>query len=167
MVPQAPFADLLAANASAAVWCAEVNAAIHAEICAVPVERLETERGLLALLPSLRPEFGAKPTTGKVDKLSCIRFASGRYWVPNTLIGKTVAVLVDQRRLRVIEPLTGELFAEHTLLAPGETSIVHEHYGGPRPDKPRRATRPRTRAEKAFLGLGPVAEAFLTGAAAA
>jgi len=128
---------------------------------------LETERGLLAVLPSLRPEFGAKPTTGKVDKLSCIRFASGRYWVPNTLIGKTVAVLVDQRRLRVIEPLTGELFAEHTLLAPGETSIVHEHYGGPRPDKPRRATRPRTRAEKAFLGLGPVAEAFLTGAAAA
>jgi len=57
MVPQAPFADLLAANASAAVWCAEVNAAIHSEICAVPVERLETERGLLAVLPSLRPEL--------------------------------------------------------------------------------------------------------------
>ena len=45
--------------------------------------------------------------------------------------------------------------------------IVDDHYGGPRPDRPRRAARPRTQAEKAFLGLGPVAEAFLTGAAAA
>lgn len=47
------------------------------------------------------------------------------------------------------------------------TSIVDDHYGGPRPDKPHRAARPRTAAEKAFLGMGPVAEAFLTGAAAA
>ncbi len=171
MVPQAPLTDLVGdlsrANEAAAAWCAEVNAATHSEICAIPAGRLETERGLLAPLPSLRPEFGAKPTTRKVDKLSCIRFASGRYSVPNTLIGKTVTVLVDDRTLRVIEPVTGEVFAEHTLVAPGETSIVDDHYGGPRPDKPRRAARPRTKAEKAFLDLGPVAEAFLTGAAAA
>ena len=38
---------------------------------------------------------------------------------------------------------------------------------GPRPDKPRRAPRPRTAQEKQFLALGEVAEAFLTGAAAA
>lgn len=126
-----------------------------------------SERELLAPLPSLRPEFGAKPTTRKVDKLSCIRFASGRYSVPNRLIGKTVTVLVDQRTLRVIEPVTGEIHADHTLVGPGETSIVDDHYGGPRPDRPRRAARPRTQAEKAFLALGPVAEAFLTGAAAA
>ncbi len=113
------------------------------------------------------PEFGARPTTRKVDNLSCIRFASGRYSVPNRLIGRTGTVLVDDRTLRVVEPVTGEVFAEHTLIAPGETSIVHDHYGGSRPDKPRRAARPRTAAEKAFLGLGPVAEAFLTGAAAA
>ena len=87
--------------------------------------------------------------------------------MPNRLIGSAVTVLVDDRTLRVIEPLTGEVFAEHTLVAPGETSIVDDHYGGPRPDKPRRAARPRTATEKAFLGLGPVAEAFLTGAAAA
>ena len=35
------------------------------------------------------------------------------------------------------------------------------------PTQPRRAARPRTQAEKEFLALGPVAEAFLTGAAAA
>ncbi len=167
MVPQAPFNDVASANEAAAAWCVEVNANLHSEICAVPDQRLETERGLLAALPSLRPEFGARPTTRKVDKLSCIRFGSGRYSVPNRLIGRTVTVLVDDRTLRVVEPVTGEVFAEHTLVAPGETSIVDDHYGGPRPDKPRRAARPRTAAEKAFLGLGPVAEAFLTGAAAA
>ena len=32
---------------------------------------------------------------------------------------------------------------------------------------PRRAVRPKTAAEKAFCALGPVAEAFITGAAAA
>jgi hypothetical protein len=167
MVPHAGFTDLAAANGAAAVWCTEVNAGVHSEICAIPVERLETERGLLAPLPSLRAEFGAKPTTRKVDKLSCVRFASGRYSVPVRLIGRTVTVLVDAQGLRVIEPVTGEILAEHALVAPGETSIVDDHYGGPRPDTPRRAARPRTQAEKAFLGLGPVAEAFLTGAAAA
>lgn len=167
MVPQAPFADLGAANTAAAVWCTEVNAATHSEICAVPADRWATERTLLGALPSLRPEFGAKPTTRKVDKLSCIRFASGRYSVPNKLIAKTVTVLVDDRTLRIIEPVTGEVHAEHTLVAPGETSIADARYGGPRPDRPRRAARARTPAEKAFLALGPVAETFLTGAAAA
>ena len=51
--------------------------------------------------------------------------------------------------------------AEHALVAPGETSILDEHYGGPRPDRPRRAVRPRTATEKQFLALGPAAEAFL------
>jgi transposase len=162
-----PGSDLARVNAAAAVWCAEVNAAVHSEICAVPNQRLETERELLGPLPSLRPEIGPKPTTRKVDKLSCIRFASARYSVPNRLIGRTVTVLVDDRMLRVIEPLTGEVLAEHALVPPGETSITDDHYGGPRPDTPRRAARPRTAQEKAFLGLGPVAETFLTGAAAA
>ena len=44
MVPQAPFGDLAAANAAAAAWCAEVNGAVRSEICAVPAERLVTER---------------------------------------------------------------------------------------------------------------------------
>jgi transposase len=162
-----PVSDVRVANDAAVAWCAEVNAAVHSEIGAVPAERLATERGLLAELPSLRAEFGVKPTTRRVDKLSCIRFGSARYSVPVRLIGSTVTVLVDERLLRVVEPVTGEVFAEHTLVAPGETRIVDDHYGGPRPDQPRRAARPRTQAEKAFLALGPVAETFLTGAAAA
>lgn len=161
--------DLAAANAAAAGWCAEVNTAVHSEICAIPIERLERERDLLGELPSLRPDLGPKPISRKVDKLSCIRFGSARYSVPNRLIGSTVTVLVDERArmLRVVEPVTGEVHAEHGLVAPGEVSIVDEHYGGPRSDTPRRAARPRTPAEKEFLALGAVAEEFLTGAAAA
>ena len=36
MVPQAPFGGFAAANEAAAAWCAEVNGAVHSEICAVP-----------------------------------------------------------------------------------------------------------------------------------
>jgi hypothetical protein len=123
----------------------------------------------LGELPSLRLEVGPKPTTRKVDKLSCIRFGSARYSVPNRLIGTTVTVLVDERDrlLRVLEPITGEVHAEHGLVAPGEVSIVDGHYDRPRPTTPHRSARPRTPAEREFLALGPVAEQFLTGAAAA
>src|SRR5436190_4678777 len=70
-------------------------------------------------------------------------------------------------RLPVLKPFTGEIVAEHALVAPGETSIADEHYGSTRPDKPRRAPRAKTTTEKQFLALGEVAETFLTGAAAA
>ena len=53
---------------------------------------------LLGALPSLRLEVGPKPTTRKVDKLSCIRFGSARYSVPNRLIGTTVTVARRRRR---------------------------------------------------------------------
>jgi transposase len=169
IVPQAPtIDDLTAANAAAAAWCTEMNTAVHSEICAVPAERLETERPMLAPLPSLRPQLGERPISRKVDKLSCVRFGSARYSVPSRLIGATVLITVtDDRRALVAEPFTGEIVADHALVAPGETSIDDAHYGSTRPDKPRRAPRPRTPTEKEFLALGEVAEAFLVGAAAA
>ena len=168
IVPAEPdVADLAAANADAARWCAEVNAAVHSEICAIPAERQQRERELLRSLPSLRPEIGGKPASRKVDKLSCVRFGSARYSVPSRLIGATVLIRVHESRICILEPFTGEIAAEHALVAPGEVSIADEHYGSSRPDKPRRAPRPRTAAEKQFLGLGDAAVAFLTGAAAA
>ena len=137
--------QLSAANTAAAAWCAEVNTVTHSEICAVPAERLEQERQLLGELPSLRPDgIGARPITRKVDKLSCIRFGSARYSVPNRLIGATVLLTVADGRVQVLEGFTGEIVAEHALVAPGETSIADEHYGSSRPDKPRRAPRAKT-----------------------
>jgi transposase len=164
MIPQQPFGDLTAANTAAAAWCTEVNAAVHSEICAVPAEQLVTERELLGPLPSLRAVTG-KVVSRKVDTLSCVRFASARYSVPTALIGTRVGLRTDDGRLLVIMTLTGDTVAEHTLVAPGGASVRDEHYGGPRP-APRRAVRPRTAPEKDFCALGPVAEAFITGAAA-
>ena len=165
MIPQAPFGDLAAANAAAAAWCAEVNGAVHSEISAVPAGRLVIERELLGPLPSLRAATG-RLVTRKVDRLSCVRFASARYSVPVALIGAEVRLRTDDGRLLVIMTGAGQVVAEHFLVPPGGASVRDEHYGGPRP-APRRAVRPRTAAEREFCALGPVAEAFITGAAAA
>lgn len=167
MVPQAPFADLAAANVAAAQWCAEANAVTHSEIFAVPAERLVAEQELLGQLPGLRLEIGPRPVTRKVDRLSTIRFGSARYSAPTRMVGRQVQVVPVGDELRILEPVTGEVLAEHALLSPGQVSIIDAHYPHSRPDKPLRAPRARTATETRFLALGDAAEAFLTGAAAA
>jgi hypothetical protein len=159
-----PFTDLAGANMAAVQWCRSVNGVQHSEIRAVPAERLLIERELLATLPSLRPSLG-RSVIRKVDRLSCVRFGSARYSVPIRLIGEQVRLHVDADRSVSISDISGQVVCEHLLVAPGEASVRDEHYGGPRP-APRRAVRPRTVAEKEFCTLGPVAEAFITGAAA-
>jgi transposase len=48
IVPAAPSVqDLASANAEAVRWCTEVNAVMHSEIVAVPIQRLEQERQVL------------------------------------------------------------------------------------------------------------------------
>lgn len=138
--------DLRTANTAAEAWCTEVNAAVHSEICAVPDERLITERDLLQPLPSLRLQIGAPSVLRKVDRLSCIRYGSARYSVPTRLIGTTVAVVVDHGAICLLEPSTGVIVAEHELVAPGGVSILDEHYDGPRP-APNRGPRPKTTVE--------------------
>lgn len=163
----AVLADLAGANQRAAAWCAEVNAAAHSEIAAVPADRLATEAPLLTGLPSLRPVIGPAPVIRKVDKLSTIRVASARYSVPTRLVGAQVGVVVEGTSVLIVDSSSGEVVAEHPLTGPGGASVRDEHYGGARPAAPRRAIRPRTVAEKAFCQLGPAAEAFIAGAAAA
>ncbi|WP_419775669.1 Mu transposase domain-containing protein, partial [Mycobacterium gordonae] len=153
------------ANAAAKVWCAEVNAATHSEICAIPDERLIVERELLQPLPSLRLQIGAPSVLRKVDRLSCIRYGSARYSVPMRLIGTTVTVVVDHGAIVLLDPATGVVVAEHQLVAPGGVSILDDHYDGPRP-APSRGPRPKTTVEKQFCDLGEDAQAFLVGAAA-
>jgi transposase len=157
--------DLRVANTAATAWCAEVNSAVHSEICAVPDERLIIERELLQPLPSLRLQIGAPSVVRKVDRLSCVRYASARYSVPTRLIGTSVAVVVDHGAVCLVEPSTGMIVAEHELAAPGTASILDDHYDGPRP-QPSRGPRPKTHAEQQFCALGSDAEAFLVGAAA-
>ena len=154
-----------AANAAAKVWCAQVNARSHSEISAIPDERLAVERKVLRPLPSLRLEVGPAPVIRKVDRLSCVRFASARYSVPTRMIGRPVRLVQAAGRLLIGDPGTGEVLAEHLLVAPGEVSVLDTHYDTPR-SAPSRAPRPRTTAEQQFCGLGAAAEAFLVGAAA-
>jgi transposase len=164
MIPaELTVADLAAANAAGVAWCAEVNNAVHSEICAVPTERLVTERDLLRPLPSLRARIG-KLVIRKVDRLSCVRFGSARYSVPTRHIGRQVEVRVADGVIQVV--LLGAVIAEHRVVSPGEASINDDHYGGPRP-APARAVRPKTPAEIAFCAMGPAAETFLKAAAAA
>jgi hypothetical protein len=155
--------DLAGANRAGAAWCAEVNGAWHSEICAVPTARLAKEAELLRPLPSLRAAIG-KVVIRKVDRLSCIRFGSARYSAPMAHIGAQVEVRVADGRVQVIS--LGAIVADHAVVAPGEASINDDHYGGPR-GTPTRAVRPKTNTEKAFCALGPIAEAFIKGAAAA
>ena len=163
MIPgELSVADLARDNELGLAWCDEVNAVVHSEICAVPAERLVKELELMGTLPQLRASIG-KLVVRKVDRLSCVRFGSARYSVPTLHIGRQVELVAQDGKILVI--FLGEIVAEHDLVAPGETSILDEHYGGPRPT-PTRAVRPKTPAEKAFCALGPAAESFIKGAAA-
>ena len=155
-----------AANTAATAWCAQVNALTHSEISAVPDTRLAQEVVLFTALPSLRPHVGPEPVTRKVDRLACVRLASARYSVPTALIGMRVALHQQEGRLLILDAATGQIVADHALVAPGEVSVTDAHYGGPRP-APARGPRPRTVVEQLFCGLGPAAEAFLVGSAAA
>jgi transposase len=154
------------ANTAAVAWCSQVNAAVHSETRAVPNQRLAQEAVLFTALPSLQLPIGPEPETRKVDRLSCVRFASARYSVPTRFIGARVILQPVEGRMLIIDPVSGEVVAEHVLVAPGEVSVLDAHYGGPRP-VPGRNARPRTVAEQLFCSIGPTAVEFLVGAAAA
>jgi len=163
VVPAGGWPDLATANHAAADWCVEVNGRRHADIAAVPAERLAIERPLLRPLPSLRPT--PVPTASrKVDALSTVRFGSARYSVPAELRGERLELTIAGTELTISR--RGIPVARHRLVGPGEVSLDDVHYGRAA-RLPVRALRPRSADELAFLSLGPVAEQFLRSAAAA
>lgn len=163
VIPAGQWSSEAEANEACREWCDEVNTAEHSTIAAVPNVRLEEERKLLRPLPELRPPL-RRGERRRVDKLSTIRIGSARYSVPRELVGRDVEVIAAGGEVLIEH--AGTLVARHVLVAPGEVSIVDEHYGGPRRG-PTRAARPRSGTERAFLALGPGAERFLRDAAAA
>jgi transposase len=163
IVPAEGWDDSDDANLDAPAWCHEVNSRVHTEICAIPAERLIEERRVMRTLPSLRPPL-RRGETRKVDRLSTVRFGSARYSVPSELIGEKVEVTAGQREVAIFH--RHQEVCRHPLVAPGEVSISDLHYGTPAA-KPRRAIRPRSNVERAFVSLGDAAEDFLRAAAAA
>src|SRR5207245_4433669 len=153
--------DLGAANAAARAWCAEVNANVHSEICAIPNERLVSERQVLHPLPSRRPPLRAAETR-TVDKRGSIRLGSARYLVPKALVGECVEVVAHEEQ--VVIRHAGSEVVRHDPVGPGE--VAFGNLADPN-RRPTRGIRPRTPAEIAFLGLGTVSETFMSAAAAA
>ena len=153
--------DLGTGNAAARDWCLEVNHQVHSEIAAIPAERLLREREVLRPLPAQRPPLRTDQQR-KVEKRGSIRFGSARYLVPKTLVGEWVDVCAQEDQ--VVISYAGAEVVRHDVKGPGEVA-----FGGlADPDRrPTRGIRPRTAAEVAFIGLGPVADAFLRSAAAA
>ena len=163
VVPAEGWDDIDLANTDAKLWCQEVNVRMHHEIFAIPAQRLLEEHRVMRALPSLRPPL-RRGEIRKVDRLSTVRFGSARYSVPSELIGERVEVTAGASEV-VIYRGDGEL-CRHPLVAPGEVSISDDHYGKPAA-RARRAIRPRSNVERAFVSLGETAEDFLRAAAAA
>lgn len=108
--------------------------------------------------------------TRKVNWQSLISVGGAQYSVPHELIDQRVWARIAGEELVVIHvdgPGGPREVARHRLTTPGRPSIQDEHY----PPKPAGALerRPRARSEeeRAFLGLGDGAEAWLIKAAAA
>lgn len=114
-------------------------------------------------MPSLLPAglFGGRRELRKVGKLSCIRLGSARYSVPKRMLGTSVEVLAGSGGVTIMVLGTGEVLAEHPLMAPGRVSVMDEHYGRARSSTPARKITPRIQAEQAICALGPVAQRWL------
>jgi transposase len=156
-----PWPDLAEANNAARAWCTEINGRMHSETAAVPLERLLTERSVLRPLPVLRPPL-REGEIRKVDRLGMVRFGSGRYAVPQHLVGDDVEIVAHED-LVVIRHAGAEI-VRHVVVGPGEVAFGSLASAA---RQPARGVRPRTAAEVAFIGLGPSAETFLRSAAAA
>jgi hypothetical protein len=156
-----PWPDLAEANNAARAWCTEINGRMHSETAAVPLERLQTERGVLRPLPVLRPPL-REGEIRKVDRLGMVRFGSGRYAVPQHLVGEDVEIVAHEDL--VVIRHAGTEIVRHVVVGPGEVAFGSLASAT---RQPARGVRPRTAAEVAFIGLGPSAETFLRTAAAA
>jgi hypothetical protein len=159
------FAEL---EAACAEFCGRVNAREHRVTRRPPVVMLAEERDRLHRLPAM-PHTVCFGQTRKVSWQSTISVGGALYSVPSTLVDERVWARVEASQLVVVHadsPEGPREVARHELTTPGRPSIKHEHY----PPRPAGALerRPRARSddERAFLALGPGAEAWLIKAAA-
>ena len=163
------YEDFAALEAACAVFCERVNAREHRITRRAPAVMLAEERDRLHRLPEVAHTvcFGE---TRRVSWQSTISVGGALYSVPSTLVDERVWARVDGSELVVVHA-DGEggprEVARHALTTPGRPSICDAHYP-PRPAGAiERKPRARNADEKAFLAIGPGAEAWLIAAAAA
>jgi hypothetical protein len=104
-----------------------------------------------------------------VSRQATISVGGALYSVPSTLVDERVWARVEGSELVVVHPDSPQgprEVARHELTTPGRPRIRDDHYP-PRPAGAlARRPRARTDEERAFLGLGEGAEAWLVRAAA-
>ena len=154
-------------EAACEAFMAEVNTRPHRSTLEPPLFRLAEEHDRLHRLPRL-PHTMCFGETRKVNWQSLISVGGAQYSVPHELIDQRVWARIDGEQLVVIHvdgPSGPREVARHRLTTPGRPSITDEHYP-PRPAGAlERRPRARSEEERAFLGLGDGAEAWLIGAA--
>lgn len=131
--------------------------------------RLAEEHERLHRLPRV-PHTVCFGETRKVSWQSTISVGGARYSVPHSLIDERVWARADGTELVVIHADGSDgprEVARHQLTTPGRPSINDQHYPPRPPGALERRPRAQGAEERAFLALGPGAEAWLTKAAAA
>ena len=160
-------ASFAALSAACAAFCGEVNGRVHRETGRRPDERLAQERARLHVLPT-EPYTAALGEGRTVGDDQTVRLGSVRYSVPREHVGSEVWVRVVGDEVVIVARTDTGLreVARHERSTPGQPRIEDAHY----PDHPSgRGLRPRPRPvhpdERAFLAIGPGAEAWLMEAA--
>lgn len=160
------FADLAAACVA---FCAEVNGRVHRETAARPDDLLAIERGHLHVLPA-EPYTAALGVTRTVESDQTIRLGSVRYSTPRAFVGAEVWVRVCGDEIVIVARTETGLaeIARHARSTPGQPRLNDAHFLDHPAGRGARSPRPRPvdPAERAFLLIGPGAEAWLIEAAA-
>jgi transposase len=163
------YADFAQLETACDVFCERVNAREHRVTRRPPVVMLAEEQGRLHRLPEV-PHTVCFGQTRKVSWQSTISVGGAIYSVPSSLVDERVWARADGSELIVVHadgPEGAREVARHALTTPGRPSIRDEHY----PPRPAGALERKPKAassdERAFLAIGPGAEAWLIAAAAA
>ena len=160
------FGDLAAACVA---FCAGVNDRVHRETGRRPSDLLAIERSHLHVLPA-EPYTAALGETRTVADDQTIRLGSVRYSVPRPFVGAEVWVRVAGDEVVIVARTASGLaeIARHPRSTPGQPRIDDAHYLDHPAGRGTRSPRPRPvdPTERAFLLIGPGAEAWLREAAA-
>ena len=163
------YEDMAALEAACQAFCDRVNAREHRVTRRPPAVMLADERVRLHPLPKLAHTvcFGQ---TRRVDRQSTISVGSAIYSVPSSLVDERVWARVHGSELVVVhaDGVEGPReVARHALTTPGSPRINDEHYPPRPPGALQRTPKANSEQERAFLQVGPGANAWLTAAAAA
>ncbi|MFN8205464.1 MAG: IS21 family transposase [Solirubrobacteraceae bacterium] len=152
-----------------AAFCEQVNTREHRVTRRAPAVMLAEERQRLHRLPQT-PHTVCFGQTRRVSWQATISVGGALYSVPSTLVDERVWARVDGPELVVVHadgPDGPREVARHELTTPGNPRIADEHYPARPAGALERRPRASSTAERAFLALGPGAEAWLKAAAAA